>query len=106
MIIFNISLRIFLETNILTGKGDELLSLIITWLLTSILSDLLKHDNRIIFNICKNSKGLLIEFILVFLIIVLPNIKNIFIKIPIYLLTLCISFIANYIINLVFTNNK
>lgn len=103
---FNIVLRLLLETHLLTKHGDELLSLIITWIVTSLLYFVLNPSKKTIYITCKNSIWLLIEYILVLLFVVLIGIKSIWLKAIIYILTLIISYISGYIINLVFINRK
>ena len=68
---FNIVLRLLLETYLLTKHGDELLSLIITWIVTSLLYFVLNPSKKTIYITCKNSIWLLIEYILVLLFVVL-----------------------------------
>ena len=103
---FNIVLRLLLETYLLTKHGDELLSLIITWIVTSLLYFVLNPNKKTIYITCKNSIWLLIEYILVLLFVVLIGIKSLWLKAIIYILTLIISYISGYIINLVFINRK
>lgn len=103
---FNIVLRLLLETHLLTKHGDELLSLIITWIVTSLLYFVLNPSKKTIYITCKNSIWLLIEYILVLLFVVLIGIKSLWLKAIIYILTLIISYISGYIINLVFINRK
>ena len=103
---FNIVLRLLLETHLLTKHGDELLSLIITWIVTSLLYFILNPSKKTIYITCKNSIWLLIEYILVLLFVVLIGIKSLWLKAIIYILTLIISYISGYIINLVFINRK
>ena len=103
---FNIVLRLLLETYLLTKHGDELLSLIITWIVTSLLYFVLNPSKKTIYITCKNSIWLLIEYILVLLFVVLIGIKSLWLKAIIYILTLIISYISGYIINLVFINRK
>lgn len=103
---FNIVLRLLLETYLLTKHGDELLSLIITWIVTSLLYFILNPSKKTIYITCKNSIWLLIEYILVLLFVVLIGIKSLWLKAIIYILTLSISYISGYIINLVFINRK
>ncbi len=103
---FNIVLRLLLETHLLTKHGDELLSLIITWIVTSLLYFILNPSKKTIYITCKNSIWLLIEYILVLLFVVLIGIKSLWLKAIIYILTLSISYISGYIINLVFINRK
>ena len=103
---FNIVLRLLLETHLLTKHGDELLSLIITWIVTSLLYFVLNPNKKTIYITCKNSIWLLIEYILVLLFVVLIGIKSLWLKAIIYILTLIISYISGYIINLVFINRK
>ena len=100
---FNIVLRLLLETYLLTKHGDELLSLIITWIVTSLLYFILNPSKKTIYITCKNSIWLLIEYILF---VVLIGIKSLWLKAIIYILTLIISYISGYIINLVFINRK
>ncbi len=106
LLIFNISIRILLESFLITERGYELLSLIIGWISTIIIGDILRRDKRILLSVCKNSKAMLIEFILVLLIVVLPNITSNIVKIPIYIVTLIISYIANYLINTLVIRKK
>ena len=106
-LIVNIVIRLSLELTELTNKGDELLSLIISWLLTTVLFYLLYHKKVKIFtHINNNIISLIMQFILVFILIVLLDVNNIILKIILYIFIYIISNISNYTINIMFKDGK
>lgn len=106
ILVFNLFIRIVLESFFLKGKGDELISLIISWIFISFISLIIKHNKEALNNICKNCLILLVEYFLVLLLVVLPGITSLWLKILIYILTLCISYIIGSVFSIVFLNKK
>ena len=102
-LLLSIILRIVLELTILNGKGDELLSLIITWIIITILNYYVSNNKERLFKYLNNNiTSLIIQFILVFIFIVMLNIKSIILKIILYIIIYTISNILNYITNIMF----
>ena len=106
ILVFNLFIRIVLESFFLKGKGDELISLIISWIFISFISIIIKHNKEALTNTCKNCLILLVEYFLVLLLVVLPGITSLWLKIIIYILTLCISYIIGSIFSIVFLTKK